>query len=468
MAGSWGFCAEGLIPAFDIPSGLNLPVGFSLQYVPSFNKNSTVIDTNEGASIYYASFIGSLYFPFIIDLNPRLRTSFVQLQLGAGWEDITRAVAAYPGMIINGDTVKNGSSTVGELENGQVVSSRILPHVRVDYINHESAKFSLFTQYDHRLMVGGWIEFFSGFRLEMEYSTTLGTAQSVGTTVVFPHQPEDKDIIMRNIVHSVPLHSDYSGYSMNLIRTFFILLACVSCVSIAAAQATAQDSSQGKPTDQFANTAQTLSLAQAQNYNNYLDRVLTAIHTLDPTMKAELPEWVVNDRELKRRIIALLQKDPQFRAQVSELSDVIVTQNPRTQELLRLTVAMVLNSRDEIEAKLGTTIYDKLRDGNYDKIMKTNPVFEQRSYGAFFSFYRADIALQKSGFAFEWMNGKEEIGYPFWLNGTMTLGGAFIRDNFTLHLGVDIVPSDYGVSNAPIAGLFSIPERKLEGTTGTT
>ncbi len=174
MAGSWGFCAEGLIPAFDIPEGLNLPVGFSLQYIPSFSKNSTVIDTTQGANIYYASFIGTLYFPFIIDLNPRLRTSFVQLQVGAGWEDITRAVAAYPGMVINGDSVKSGSSTVGELQSQGIVSTRILPHVRVDYVNHESAKFSLFTQYDHRLMLGGWVELFSGFRIELEYSTTLG------------------------------------------------------------------------------------------------------------------------------------------------------------------------------------------------------------------------------------------------------------------------------------------------------
>ena len=272
---------------------------------------------------------------------------------------------------------------------------------------------------------------------------------------------------MLNNNRSVQKRRNFSRISM---KSLFVIAACslsLCFVRNAAAQES-QDTSH-RSVDNFANSAETMSLPEARNYNNYLDRVLGAIHSLDPTMQAELPQWVVNDRELKRRIIALLQKDPQFRAQISQLSDVIVTQNPRTQELLRLTVAaVVLNSRDEIEAKLGTTIYDKLKDGSYDKLMVANPVLEQRSYGIYFSLYKGYLALEKSGFAFEWINGKEEIGYPFWLNGTMTLGGAFIRDNFTMHLGIDVVPSGYGNSTAPIVGPFNIPNRKLEGTSGAS
>ncbi|HET7152265.1 MAG TPA: hypothetical protein VFJ29_00735 [Candidatus Kapabacteria bacterium] len=176
LAGGWGFAAEGLIPSFNIPADLNLPLGFSFQYVPSFNKNSTVIDTNPGASIYYASFIGTVYFPFIVDLDPHTRTSFVQLQVGIGWEDINRAVAEYPGMIINGDTVKKGDANVGQLQNLEVVTTRVLPHIRVEYVNHEAAKFGTFFQYDHMWMFGGWIELFNGFRIEAEYAAPFHPA----------------------------------------------------------------------------------------------------------------------------------------------------------------------------------------------------------------------------------------------------------------------------------------------------
>lgn len=176
LAGGWGFAAEGLIPSFNIPEGLNLPLGFSFQYVPAFAKNSTIIDTNQGADIYYASFIGTLYFPFIVDLNPRTRTSFIQLQVGIGWEDVNRAVAEYPGMIINGDTVKKGDPNIGQLQNLEVVTTRVLPHIRVDYVNHESAKFGTFLQYDHLWMFGGWIELFNGFRIEAEYAAPMHPA----------------------------------------------------------------------------------------------------------------------------------------------------------------------------------------------------------------------------------------------------------------------------------------------------
>jgi hypothetical protein len=229
------------------------------------------------------------------------------------------------------------------------------------------------------------------------------------------------------------------------------------------------DSSQNKAVASISSGQDNMTLAEARTYNQYLNRVMSAINSLDPTMRAELPEWVVNDRELKRRIIATLRKLPQFRSQINELSDVVITQNPRTQELLRLIVATVeLNSRNEIESVLGSSIYDKLKEGNYDKVMKVNPVFEPRSYQIDFSLYRADIVLKKSGFAFEWINGKEQIGYPFWLNGTMTIGGAFIRDNVTMHLGIDVVPSNYGSTDAQVLGPFTLHQRKIEGAGGAS
>ncbi|HET7152264.1 MAG TPA: hypothetical protein VFJ29_00730 [Candidatus Kapabacteria bacterium] len=248
----------------------------------------------------------------------------------------------------------------------------------------------------------------------------------------------------------------------------FIIALCLLCAG-SALFAMDADSSQNKAVSSVSSNQDNMTLPEARTYDHYLNRVVSAINSLDPTMRAELPEWVVNDRELKRRIIATLRKLPQFRSQIDELSDVVITQNPRTQELLRLVVSTVeLNSREEIESVLGTSTYDKLRDGNYDKVMKVNPVFEPKSYQLDFSLYRADIVLKKSGFAFEWINGKEQIGYPFWLNGTMTLGGAFIRDNVTMHLGIDLVPASYGNTDANILGPFDLKPRKLEGAGGAT
>lgn len=176
LAGGWGFAAEGLFPSFNVPAGLNLPLGFSMQYVPPFQKNGTIIDTTRGATVYYASFIGTVYFPFIVNLDPQRNTSFVQLQIGLGWEDINESVLMYPGFVDPGngfDTVKIGDSRVDQIHNRRVVSSRATPHIRADYVNHEAAKFGAFVQYDHMWMVGAWIELFNGFRIETEYSAPL-------------------------------------------------------------------------------------------------------------------------------------------------------------------------------------------------------------------------------------------------------------------------------------------------------
>lgn len=176
LAGGWGFAAEGMIPSFNIPAGLNLPLGFSLQYVPPFQKNGTVIDTSPNAPIYYVSFAGTIYFPFIINLNPRRNTSFVQLQVGLGWEDITQGVALYEGFydpVLTGDTIKKGDPRIGNISTIRFVGVHATPHIRVDYVNHEAAKFGTFLQYDHNWMVGAWIELFNGFRIEMEYSAPL-------------------------------------------------------------------------------------------------------------------------------------------------------------------------------------------------------------------------------------------------------------------------------------------------------
>jgi hypothetical protein len=236
----------------------------------------------------------------------------------------------------------------------------------------------------------------------------------------------------------------------------------------ASARAAAPDSAQGKSVSNYPNQ-DNISLGQAREYDHYLQRVLTALRTLDPTMQAEVNEWVVNDRELKRRIISQMQKNPEYRSRMGQNADVVVTQNPRTDDLLRVSVgSVVLSNRQEIEAVLGPSEYDRLKERGYDLLMKNNPAAERKNYGINFSFYRASIQLEKSGFAFEWINGKEEIGYPLWLNGTMTLGAAFIRDNVTARLGIDIAPTEYGNSDSKILGPFTFHRRLLEGTGGAS
>lgn len=245
----------------------------------------------------------------------------------------------------------------------------------------------------------------------------------------------------------------------------FLSLICVICIA-AAAYAAEADSTQGKSVSSYSNS-DNMSLGQAREYDRYLGRVLSALNGLDPTMRAELPEWSVNDRELKRRIISAMQKNPEYRARIDQTADIVVTQNPRTRELLRVAVGPVtLHSRQEIEAELGPPVYDKLKEANYDKLTRVNPAEERKNYTIDFTFFRAHIGFEKSGFAFEWYNGKEEIGYPFWLNGTMTLGAAFVRDNVIARLGVDLAPSDYGTSDASILGKFTFHSRKLEGAGG--
>jgi hypothetical protein len=129
-------------------------------------------------NIYYSSFIGTFYTPLIVDLKPMRHSQFFELQLGIGWQDVQYAHILRAGDIPHGDTaaLKATDDRVNSMEGIRVVSTRVTPLVRVDYVNHEANKFGTFMQYNHRWMFGGWLELIEGIRIEASYSAPFHPA----------------------------------------------------------------------------------------------------------------------------------------------------------------------------------------------------------------------------------------------------------------------------------------------------
>jgi len=191
LSGFWGGSLSAYFAGIDFFSAFNMPIAFNFTVIPAQGKNSSIIYNGFGGdsiggpqgqrvkvpdnrTFYRTSFIGQLYIPFIVQLDP---ANFIQFSAGVGihtvrlsWIPKNDSEAVQYGYAADqGGTMQD--LTVGGRPN---VSTPFTPHVGVEYVNHRSNKFGLNFQYDHLFTFGGWLELVPDhLRLEASYTAPL-------------------------------------------------------------------------------------------------------------------------------------------------------------------------------------------------------------------------------------------------------------------------------------------------------
>ncbi len=187
MSGFWGGSVDAYFAGMDFFSAFNMPIAFNFTVIPSAGTNSSVIygaaqgmDINDTVTVganrtfFRTAFIGQLYIPFIVQLDP---ANFIQFSAGIGIHTVKLSW-------IPADTNETfahnlTSDQVGKsqdlLYNGKTsVSTPFTPHVGIQYVNHRSNKFGLNFQYDHLFSFGAWLELIPDhLRIEGSYTAPL-------------------------------------------------------------------------------------------------------------------------------------------------------------------------------------------------------------------------------------------------------------------------------------------------------
>jgi hypothetical protein len=195
LSGFFGGTVAAYFAGIDFFSAFNMPIAFNFSVFPASGSNSTIIYNGvagtvsgqtgssvatanltipAGRTFYRTAFIGQLYIPFIVQLDP---ANFVQFSAGVGVDQVKLSWIPE-----NDDTAiahgygKGAGGTVQDLlYNGKSnVSTPFTPHVAVEFVNHRSNKFGLDFQYDHLFTFGGWLELIPDhLRIEASYTTPL-------------------------------------------------------------------------------------------------------------------------------------------------------------------------------------------------------------------------------------------------------------------------------------------------------
>ena len=199
LSGFYGGTVAAYFAGIDFFSGFNMPLAFNFSFYPASGSNSSIIyngvagtvstqtgtvttgGTNgtqttvpAGQTFYRTAFIGQLYIPFIVQLDP---ANFVQFSAGVGVDEVR--LSWIPANDSEGEAygyAKGSGGTVQDLlYNGKTnVSTPFTPHVAIEYVNHRSNKFGLDFQYDHLFTFGGWLELIPDhLRIEASYTAPL-------------------------------------------------------------------------------------------------------------------------------------------------------------------------------------------------------------------------------------------------------------------------------------------------------
>ena len=196
LSGFYGGTIAAYFAGIDFFSGFNMPLAFNFSFYPASGSNSSIIyngvagqttgqtgtaGTNTtqttvpaGRTFYRTAFIGQLYIPFIVQLDP---ANFVQFSAGVGVDEVR--LSWIPKSDSEGEAYGYASGSGGTVQdllyNGKTnVSTPFTPHVGIDYVNHRGNKFGLDFQYDHLFTFGGWLELIPDhLRIEASYTAPL-------------------------------------------------------------------------------------------------------------------------------------------------------------------------------------------------------------------------------------------------------------------------------------------------------
>jgi hypothetical protein len=186
MSGFWGGSVDAYFAGIDFFSAFNMPIAFNFTVLPSAGSNSSIIYANNpggtavnglevtSPTFFRTTFIGQLYIPFIVQLDP---ANFVQFSAGVGIHTVK--LSFIPGdsteAVKYGYAASAAGSSQDLLWNGKAsVSTPFTPHVAIQYVNHRTNKFGLNFQYDHLFTFGAWLELIPDhLRIEGAYTAPL-------------------------------------------------------------------------------------------------------------------------------------------------------------------------------------------------------------------------------------------------------------------------------------------------------
>ncbi len=197
LSGFWGGSLAAYFAGIDFFSAFNMPLAFNFSVFPGGGSNSSIIyngvpgdvptpsvpgngtvgvpgSSTAGTTFYRTTFIGQIYIPFIVQLDP---ANFVQFSAGVGIDNVH--LSWIPKTDSEAEAFGYGPGQGGTVQdllyNGRAnVSTPFTPHVAIDYVNHRSNKFGLDFQYDHLFTFGGWLELIPDhLRIEASYTAPL-------------------------------------------------------------------------------------------------------------------------------------------------------------------------------------------------------------------------------------------------------------------------------------------------------
>jgi hypothetical protein len=208
-------------------------------------------------------------------------------------------------------------------------------------------------------------------------------------------------------------------------------------------------------------------LEEKKNDSARLDRMLSALNSVDSVYKVYFPTWIIRDEDLRQRIYKV------FRGRYSDLApdtSVTVVANPEKSEILQVSIGNAVMGPQETRIVMSDSLRRDILRGDYpQRIVEWAPVKERKRipFGAKPLVVSMDASLFGgallfgNGWGLELKIGHDEIGYPFWATGDARLMAVFDR----LKLGV-MIPLNFGTKQPRILDPLSIRPRRLNGATG--
>jgi hypothetical protein len=211
----------------------------------------------------------------------------------------------------------------------------------------------------------------------------------------------------------------------------------------------------------------------ARAENEALQRILSAVESIDTARQNELIQWIITDRSIRSRVISALRKAGK-NISPNSVAELSVTQKPPTagdpdptnMQLLRIVIESIgVYGEPNIRRILGEDLYNKIqsREG-YEFTLQASEHVQQKIQFIYMdaSLYGGQI-LFKSGFGFALRVGNDYIGYPFWLPGTIGTFGVLRRGSTDFRIGLEWPLGESGIN--PFGGNngLQIKNRKLEG-----
>lgn len=210
-------------------------------------------------------------------------------------------------------------------------------------------------------------------------------------------------------------------------------------------------------------------LEEKRNDRTRLERMLGALNVVDSLYRVHFPTWQIQDEDLRQRIYKSFRVRHQ---NAPEDTSVVVVSTSDVSEILQVSIGPMRMGRRETLMNLSDSLHRAILALDYPlRWIDTAPPKIRRSllFGARpkrvsvdASAYGASV-LFSNGWGLEAITGNDEIGYPFWLTGTVRAMAILDR----LKIGV-MFPVKFGRSAPDILEPLALRPRRLNGSSGAS